>query len=261
MKPYLAGISVYPIKSFDSLALERARVVEGAGLAGDREFALFDASGRIVNAKRLGNAILSVRAHYGDAGRRVEFRAGDERLETGLAEGRPEIEAFLSASLGTQVSLQQDARLGHFDDLEATGPTVVSSASIETVADWFGLAPGEIRRRFRPNLEIAGLEPFEEDLLFGEPGRPRRFRIGDVEFLGTNPCSRCIVPSLDSQGGAGRGNLTAARFSELRKRHSPPGSEIDAYGHYYRFCVNTLLAPEQGGKSLAVGDELVRAVA
>ncbi len=257
MKPHLTRISAFPIKSLDPLNLDRARVVEGAGLAGDREFALFDGSGKILNAKRLGTSILSVRARYSDEGRRVELQSGRERLECGLAEGRTEIETFLGGVLGREVRFRRDARVGHFDDLEATGPTVVSSASIDAVASWFGLPADEVRRRFRANLEIAGLEPFEEDLLFGEPGRPRRFRIGEVEFLGTNPCSRCIVPSLDSRGGTGHGELTAVRFSELRKRYSPPGSEIESYGHYYRLCVNTTLARGQGGKSLALGDELL----
>ncbi len=253
-KPYLARIRVYPIKSLDPLDLQRVRVVAGAGLAGDREFALFDDGGNILNAKRLGMSILGVRARYDHAGRSVELHAEGNRLQSHLVEGRTEMEVFLGDVLGTRVRVRQDTRVGYFDDMEATGPTVVGSASIDTVAGWFGLAPDEIRRRFRANLEIAGLEPFEEDLLFGKPGQPRRFRIGDVEFLGTNPCSRCIVPTLDSRGGPPQSDLTAVRFSERRKRHVWPHSKIESYGHYYRFCVNTLLAPGQGPKSLAVGD-------
>ncbi len=256
-RPHVARICVYPIKSLDPLDLQRARIVEGAGLAGDREFALFDDHGRIINTKRLGQAILSVRAFYDETGRRVALRAGRDRLECHLIEGRSDIEAFLGDVLGMGLHLRQDTRGGYFDDLDATGPTVVSSASIDAVAAWFGLAAEEVRRRFRANLEVAGLEPFEEDSLFGEPGRPRRFRIGDVEFLGTNPCSRCIVPSLDSRGRPEQGHLTAAGFSERRRRHARPDSAITSYGHYYRFCVNTLLTPGQGAKSLAVGDELL----
>lgn len=258
MKPHLARIHIYPIKSFDPLGLDRVRVVDRAGLTGDREFALFDNSGRILNTKRLGSSLLAVRARYRNAGRLVELRHGSDRLECDLDEGRAEIESFLAGALGRTVHVRQDARVGHFDDLEATGPTVVSSASIDTVAGWFGLSAAEVRRRFRANLEIDGLGPFEEDLLYGEPGRPRRFRIGGVEFLGTNPCARCIVPSLDSKGGSDDGGLTAARFSEMRKRSISPGSRIESYGHYYRFCVNTRLAPGQGGKTIAVGDKIVR---
>ena len=63
---------------------------------------------------------------------------------------------------------------GFVDDRDASGPTLVGSASLASVADWFNLETEETRRRLRTNLEIAGLEPFEEDSLFG----PRASRAG-----------------------------------------------------------------------------------
>lgn len=258
MKPYLARIFLYPIKSLDPVSLDRVQVQESAGLAGDRQYALFDSRGRVLNAKRLGTALLSIRAAYSDEGRRIELQAGGSHLACQIAERMEDLGEFFGRALGGGVSIGRDPRTGYFDDLDASGPTILGSASVDSVAAWFGLAPDEVRRRFRANLEIAGLEPFEEDLLFGKPGEPRRFRIGDVEFLGTNPCARCIVPSLDSSGEVGSTALTPARFSELRERHRREESELEAYGHYYRLSVNTSLAPNQGGKTLSVGDELVR---
>lgn len=258
MKPYLARILLYPIKSLGPLSLECVQVLEGAGLARDREFALFDASGRVLNTKRLGSELLSIRARYSDRGRRVELQSGTGNLACDIAGSLEALGEFFCRALGEHVAVGRDTRVGFFDDLEATGPTVLGSASVDSVATWFGLAPEEVRRRFRANLEIAGLEPFEEDLLFGRPGEPRRFRIGEVEFLGTNPCSRCIVPSLDSAGRPGNEDLTPVRFARLRERYRRKESELGEYGHYYRLSVNTLLAPNQGGKTLSLGDELVR---
>ena len=258
VKPYLARILVYPIKSLGPASLGRVRVLEGAGLAGDREYALLDARGRVLNTKRLRDALLSIRARYPEGTERIEVRSAAGRLSCGVADSLEELGEYFGRALGERVLLGRDSALGYFDDMEATGPTVLGSESIASVAGWFGLAQAEVRRRFRANLEIAGLEPFEEDLLFGRPGQPRRFRIGDVEFLGTNPCARCIVPTLDSAGGAGDAALQPASFAELRRRHSRADSELGSYGHYYRLAVNTLLAPNQGGKRLAVGDELMR---
>ena len=62
MKPYLASIRVYPIKSLDPLVLQEATIADKAGITGDREFALFDAQGAVLHAKRLGQRIMSIRA-------------------------------------------------------------------------------------------------------------------------------------------------------------------------------------------------------
>ena len=259
MKPYLARIILYPIKSLGPLSLERVQVLEGAGLAGDREYALFDARGRVLNAKRLRSALLSIHVRYSERGRKIELRCGARKLTCDIAESQDALGDFFSGALGEDVVVSRDSRAGYFDDMDATGPTVVGAASLDSVAGWFGLAGDEVRRRFRANLEIAGLEPFEEDLLFGRPGEPRRFRIGDVDFLGTNPCARCIVPSLDSTGQPGNESLTPARFARFRERYRRKDSELVEYGHYYRLSVNTLLAPNQGGKTLSLGDELAAA--
>ena len=48
--------------------------------------------------------------------------------------------------------------------------------------------------RFRPNLVIAGLPPFEED-------RIAALGIGPVWLRLVKPCTRCIVPSTDQRSG------------------------------------------------------------
>ena len=258
MTPRLARIRIYPLKSLDSLELKEVEIASGMRLAGDRDYALFDSRGRVLNAKRLGGAIVSLRATYSNRGQQVEFQAGREHAKFAIADDRSLIEEWFSKVLGKTVCLRRDMTGGYPDDEEASGPTLLGSGSVEAVAGWFELAREEVRRRFRANLEIAGLDPFEEDLLFGPPGRPRRFRIGDVEFLGTNPCARCVVPTLDSFDGHAGGPLTAKRFAALRERHRRKDSEIARYRGYYRLAVNTLLPSGQGGKTLRLGDPLVR---
>ena len=256
MRPNLARIQIYPIKSLDPRNVVEAQVVDGAGLRGDREFAFFEAGNRVVNAKRARARLLSVRAIHGEEGEPVELRTSQGSGRFDLIHDRKPAEAFVGEWLERPVELRRDGVHGFPDDPEASGPTVVGTGSVELVAQWFGWEADEVRRRFRTNLEIAGLRPFEEDLLFGPPGEPRRFRIGEVELLGINPCARCVVPSLDSRGGASTDGQFARKFAALRERHASAGSSIHRYDHYYRFAVNTRLAPEQGGKALRVDDEL-----
>ena len=49
-------------------------------------------------------------------------------------------------------------------------------------------------RRFRPNIVIAGCEPFAEDSWSA-------VRIGEIEFSLVKPCSRCIMPSINPDNG------------------------------------------------------------
>jgi uncharacterized protein YcbX len=48
--------------------------------------------------------------------------------------------------------------------------------------------------RFRPNLVIAGVEPFAEDHL-------GTFAIGDLRFTPVKPCDRCVITTTDQTTG------------------------------------------------------------
>ncbi|MXY70029.1 MAG: MOSC domain-containing protein [Acidobacteriia bacterium] len=256
MKPHLARIRVYPIKSLDPLEVERVGLASGVRLARDRDYALFDTRGRFLNAKRLGPKILAIRAAFSDQARAVQLVLGSDSGRFELPGERAALEAWFGRALGQAVSLGQGSAAGFPDDEDASGPTVIGSATIDAVAEWFGLAAEEVRRRFRANLEIAGLGPFEEDTLFGPPGKPKAFRIGEVSFLGVNPCRRCVVPTLDSGGDTAVGALSPKEFSRLRERHRRSGTSLSLYPGYYRLAVNTRIEPPQAGARLVVGDEL-----
>ena len=45
--------------------------------------------------------------------------------------------------------------------------------------------------RFRPNLVVAGCEAFAED-------EWKQLKVADITFRIVKPCSRCIIPSIDS---------------------------------------------------------------
>ncbi len=256
MEPWLARIRVYPIKSLDPREVESVRLAAGQSLAGDREYALFGTDGRFVNAKRLGPALLGIRAQYSSDGGEVALAAGGSRARFSLTAERPALAAWFSRRLGRPVKVRKNSLGGYPDDTEASGPTVVGTASLRSVADHFGLRLEEVRRRFRANLEIEGLEPFGEDLLYGAPGTPCRFRLGEVEMLGTNPCRRCSVPTRDSHGRDLPASLSASSFAAYRRRHAHPGSKLHRYPGAYRLAVNTRLAGGQANGRLRVGDRL-----
>jgi MOSC domain-containing protein len=156
------------------------------------------------------------------------------------------------------------SRNGYPDDAIANGPTIISTASLEAVCRWFpSIDLHEARRRFRTTLEINGadevedkLPAFWEDRLFGPASTYAvRFRIGEVNFEGSNPCARCSVPPRDSRTGANLPDFQK-RFCDLRREHLPPWASAEHFDHYYRLAVNTRVAFAEAGKILRVGDPL-----
>src|SRR4030095_8005205 len=159
------SISLYPIKSLDAVMVEAARVLSGGAFEHDREFALFDEQGKVINGKREPR-IHQVRASY-DLDRFVVTL--NESKSFHLVHSRRELEDWFGQFLRIRVSIERNTETGFPDDLESPGPTIVSSASLREVSTWFGIADlQEPRRRFRANIEIATDEPFWEDRLFAE---------------------------------------------------------------------------------------------
>ena len=254
MHPHLARITVYPVKSLDGQSAAEAAVLRSGVLSHDREYALADASDAVLNTKRLGDRLLRIRSEGDFAFGRIALADGTESNEYHLERDRSEIEAWLGTRLRQPVRLIRNSTSGFPDDQEAHGPTVVSSRSLETVASWFGLPIEEVRRRFRPNIEVGGVEAFWEDRLYGVAGEPVRFRIGDVALEGVNPCARCTVPSWDSKTGAVPEPSFAKIFAEKRQATLPAWAQTSRFDHFYRFAVNTRVPESEAGKVLQVGD-------
>jgi uncharacterized protein YcbX len=154
--------------------------------------------------------------------------------------------------------LARNAAQGFPDDQDASGPTIISTATLEAICTWFpGLDLAETRRRFRANLEIAGVPAFWEDRLYGPPGQPRFFRVGAVRFEGVNPCARCAAPSLNSLTGELALANFAQSFAERRSKSLPEWAERVRFDHYYRAAVNTRIPLSESGKSIYLFDEAV----
>jgi uncharacterized protein YcbX len=259
-QPRLARIRIHPIKSLDPVEVTETRVGPNGGLEHDRAWALFSIDGKKVNAKRAA-ALHLIRANYASDLSRVTLSVpGDSRgipaTDFAFPTDTERATRWFSTFFEQQIIVHYSAD-GFPDDVEATGPTIVSTASLETVAKWFHLPCDEVRLRFRTSLEIDGVPAFWEDQLF--PDDPRgmlRFRIGDVNFEGSNPCERCPVPSRDARTGADTIGFQK-RFTELREAELPAWSPTERFDHYYRLATNTRVPSIEAGKTLCLGDPVI----
>ena len=251
---HLAKILIYPIKSLDGVAVSHATVLSSGALKGDREFAIIDYQGKFVNGKRTP-AIHQLRASFDLEDRTVDLQIQDttEAVRFDLAGDRTPLESWLGNYFGFPVKLIQNLEMGFPDDTESPAPTIISTETIEAVADWFPLSVAEMRSRLRTTLEIAAAEPFWEDRLFSSAGNLVPFQVGIVHFFGVNPCQRCIVPTRDSITGQPYPNFQKT-FVEQRKATFPTWVEVSRFNHYYRLAVNTRAHPSEAGKTIQVGD-------
>src|SRR3984893_2310097 len=223
--PRLSGIRLHPIKALDPVSVTEARIGPGGGLEHDRAWALYSVDGRWVNGKRTA-AMHLIRATYAPDISSVTLSVpGDRRNIPArtfpFPAGTEDAAEWFSVYFEQQI-LVRHAPEGFPDDNIANGPTIISTASLQAVCGWFpGMTLESVRQRFRTTLEIDSaqldegtansrfaakasanghLPAFWEDQLYGEDERTVvRFRIGELNFEGSNPCARCPVPARDPQ--------------------------------------------------------------
>ena len=258
MSPTLERILVYPVKSLDPHPLERATVRENGGLTHDREIAVVDADGAYVNGKR-ERRIHRLRSSFDPtAGELSVHENGGQATTFALDdhEERAGLEAWLSAYFDRRVELRRNETGGFPDDTLAAGPTLISQATLEAVAGWFDdIDTGEIARRLRPNLIVSSVEPFWEDRLYKDRETAVAFRVGECEFLGSNPCQRCVVPTRDPDTGEETPGFRET-FITKREETLPEWASEAWYDHYFRLMVNTFVPEETVGGRIHVGAEV-----
>lgn len=93
-------------------------------------------------------------------------------------------------------------------------------------------------RRFRPNIVVSGLRPWEEDAL-------KRVRIGPVEFHVWQRCGRCAMTTID-RDGLGRGPEPLATLSTFRERANGMRN----------FGMHLIPVAGQNNLEIEVGDEM-----
>jgi uncharacterized protein len=267
--PTLSQIIIYPIKSLDGKRVNSAKISAGGALEFDRRWAIVDDRGKVVNAKRTAK-IHQLRSwfDFGDPVSEVENRQlitlqiADEnnRHTFSLDTELPALAQWLSGYFEFPVSLIENAVNGFPDDRAAYGPTIVSTATLETICTWFPeLDLAEVRRRFRANLELSDVPAFWEDRLFTAPDEVVDFQLGNIRFFGINPCQRCPVPARNSLTGE---ILPDFQQTFIQQRQQTMMHEVNLarfqnsarLNNFYRLSTNTQIPSSEVGKLLNTND-------
>ena len=256
--PYVARICVYPIKSLDGVEVRQAKVLHSGALEGDRQFAIFNEQGKYVNAKcyakiHLLRSILDLKNNLVS----LQIQGSETEESFNLQSQIPRLEAWLSEFFGFTVQIRKNLTTGFPDDTVSPGPTIVSTATLKEVASWYSdLTENDIRRRMRTTIEIDGVPAFWEDKLFSESDSVINFKVGDLQFLGVNPCQRCIVPTRDAVTAEVTSDFQKI-FINKRRETLPEWVNKSRFNHYYKLTVNTRLASQEiGNKLIKIGDEV-----
>jgi len=250
---HIERLTVYPVKGLDAHDVEQSRVRPGGTLAYDREFALLDADGTVCNGKQIDRTH-AVDTDYDLDSDALAVTGPDgvgERFDLGSENGLTRASEWFSEVFGMDLRLDRESDTGHVDR-RSMGPSVISTATLETVASWFDdFTVASARRRMRANIEVGGVEPFWEDRFVGE-GSPA-FRAGDVRIEGVTPCGRCVVPSRDPDTGEPTPEFRE-QFIRNRRETFPEWADRDAFDHFFTLMLIASVPEADRGKTVSVGD-------
>ena len=247
----LERIRVFPVKGLDGVDVHVADVLPGGTIEGDREFAFFDADGTVLNGKR------SQRVHEfatdldAETGLFVVETPAGETKQFDLSADRQRAESWFSDYFDADLTLRRDGERG-FVDRREMGPSVVSTATLETIATWFDeLTVDGVRRRLRANLEVSGVPAFWEDRFVGDDAPA--FAIGDVRFEGVTSCGRCVVPGRDPDTGAVTPDFRE-QFMKKRRETFPEWADASEFEHFFTAMLIARVPESDRGRRLEVGD-------
>jgi uncharacterized protein YcbX len=211
------GLNFYPIKSCRGTSLDVA-MIGARGIVADRQWMVVDAENNFLTQRELPRmaqvspqlgASLEVsapgmpplRVPLDSAGDRTGVTVWSDQVEA-VDEGS-EAAGWLSRFLETPCRLVRiPSDIVRRADAEFSGPQdqvgfadgysflLTSHASLD---DLNRRLPSALpMNRFRPNIVIDGVEPFEEDGW-------KRIRIDGIEFSVVKPCARCAITTVDQQ--------------------------------------------------------------
>lgn len=248
----LSGIHIYPIKSCGGIDLDEWPVDE-FGLQGDRRWMVATPRGELISQRecpglagvRVGLApfhlkvtapgvpeLILPRAPQG--GRPASVTVWADRIAAVLPDHQAD--DWFSRVTG------QECVLAYLPDsvVRPLDPAYAPDGGRTGFADAFPLlligeaSLGALNRRlarplpmtrFRPNLVVAGSEPFAEDTW-------RRFRIGDIPMQGVKACARCVVTTTDQETGRRDGDEPLRTLAAFRRhpRGVMFGQNVAHYG-------------------------------
>ncbi|WP_210495958.1 MOSC domain-containing protein [Patulibacter sp. SYSU D01012] len=231
----VAALHRYPVKSMRGELLQTADL-DGAGLDGDRAWALLDRMRNWASAKtnrerwRLVDGMLDLRATTDEQGVVVTLPDG-----TTARAGEPAADEALSAHLGRELRFDRGDRGYRWGRHHDAAPLhLVTTATLAALADDDGTPLDPLR--LRPNVVLEtpeGAPDFAEDAW---PGRA--FRLGGAVLRATERTERCVM-------------TTRAQGDEV-----PEGRTVlKRIGQRNEACAGIYFAVVTPGR-VSVGDEL-----
>jgi MOSC domain-containing protein len=184
----ISEIRRYPVKSMGGESLQSIDV-DARGLAGDRWFAVVDATGKLGSGKnsrrfRRFDEIFEYHATVVDGDTRVAGPTGSWLV------GDPELDRVLGEQTAADVRVLSEAGTPHQD---AGQVSLVGTASLDWCREHLDV-DGD-RRRIRPNLVVSTTEPFVEEGWGGAT-----IRVGTVELTVVERIERCRMVDIAQEG-------------------------------------------------------------
>jgi len=255
--PKLTRISIYPIKSLEGLDVTEAQIVQDGALQYDRAWSLFKEDGKWFRAKDSG-MLHRIRTAFAEDYSSVTLRLqdSDETHGFNLQSDLAALGDWISDVVEQRVHVRH--RLGGFpDDRSFTGPTVVSTGTLNEVASWYdSLTPEEIHWRMRANLVVDADEPFYEDRLLDDLEHVVAFRIGSAELHGISATGRCVVPTRDPVTGEQLRDFQKVFMAKREETFPVDIKRTERFKHLFCLTIRTYVPQSEWGKSLRIGDSL-----
>ncbi|MBP7375901.1 MAG: MOSC domain-containing protein [Pyrinomonadaceae bacterium] len=282
---HISEINIYPIKSLAGISVEAA-MVEERGLRYDRRWMLTTPDGMFFTQREFPKmATLSVwieedggglgvaADRFGDVFVPMDSDSDKRQMVTiwgSVCEAEvygAALNEWFSDVLGTEcqlVKMPDDSRR-NVSELFNSGDDVVSfadgypqlvigEASLEDLNGRLRqagmLAAPVPMNRFRPNVVVAGSDPYAEDDW-------KRIRIGGAEFRSSKPCARCVMTTIDQAKGEfdGKDPLKTLATYRMAKDVMPERvADLGLTETAVLFGQN--LIGESVGSSICVGDEI-----
>ena len=235
----ISALNVYPLKGGRGVSLSEVAIGQ-FGPRDDRRWMVVDANGTFVSQREVAR-LCQVVATVDDSGLRLSAPYAPTTSIERPSETEPRrpvrvwndqvdaIDAGDPAAAWFTAFLSIPSRLVYIPDTtyRRTDPGYDPIGSAVSFADGYPillvgersledlntrLAAPLPMNRFRPNVVVTGIEPFEED-------RWREFEIGGIQFDAVKPCARCMVTTTDQETGE-RSHEPLKTLATFRKRGS-----------------------------------------
>lgn len=214
MRGTIASIHRHPVKGLTPEAMDQVRLEAGAYFPGDRNYAIevgpsgFD----LEKPKHISKQRFTVLARFPTLARiktRLDdatgrFHIGDAsgfgvETELATAEGRAVLERFLQGFLGEdapgKLRVLESPPGYRFMDHPQGYISVMNLASVRAVEQALGVPIDPLR--FRANVYVDGLKPWEED----EWVAGGKVKLGETELTVFKPIVRCIATHVNLETG------------------------------------------------------------